>query len=1041
MTSQKNPSDLSPGLYDTLLDESLGEQLAELAGVRLTPDIGPVDFSEIPDRVAELIGLWVRRAIASQPPGDRVQAAANISRTILAAVGDIFPESPEAGLLINQELQRLLAVESLSPQGEAISLERPHTPLRDTVLMTNARGQPSLAKEIAAEIDSADRIDIIVAFVRWSGIRQIRDRLRKHVQNGKPLRLITSIYTGTTELRALQELEKIGAQIRVSYDTGSTRLHAKAWKFHRNSGFSTIYIGSSNLTHTAQATGLEWNVRASQRLNPDVVDAFDRTFETYWQDSHFESFDADRFALATQTVPLDDSILTPFSIEPYPFQRQMLDQLQLERERDYRNNLVVAATGTGKTVVAALDYRRLRNDEHRARLLFVAHRSEILEQSQAIFRHALNDGSFGELWVSGKRPSRWDHVFASIQSLSASDLNNLDPEWFDIVIVDEFHHAAAATYEALLNHVRPKFLLGLTATPERADGLNILQWFDGRTAVELRLWDALEQGLLSPFHYFGVHDQQDLSRVTWRRGTGYDVQELTDLYTGSQRWISHVIAAVQDKVTDPKRMRALGFCVSIRHAEYMAEQFRRAGISAHAITSESSAHERESKLAALRSGETQILFTVDLFNEGVDVPAVDVVLMLRPTDSATIFLQQLGRGLRRTEGKDVLTVLDFVGHQHHQFRFDLKFRALLGRTRRELESDIQGGFPFLPPGCQIDLDRVSEQIVLDNVRTAIPNTWKRKVQELRSLGDRPLKSFLDETGLDIEDIYQVGRRNHNSWTELRREAGLRCPPERNGEESFRRGIGRTLHYDDSDRISSYRSFLNEDQPPYSAGLEEQNRRRLSSLLLTLGNPTKGTYDTLDDALADLWQHDALRNEIVELLDILDSRITHVQRPLGLPGEIPLQVHATYSQQEVLSAFGSSSVTNPFQIQSGVLFHRETQTDLLFVTLEKSEKYYSPTTRYLDYAISDDLFHWESQSATSATSETAQRYFNHQSRGSNVVLFIRPARQDAWRRTMPYFCAGTARYVEHRSERPVQITWRLDHRLPGDVFAEYRAAVA
>ena len=237
---------------------------------------------------------------------------------------------------------------------------------------------------------------------------------------------------------------------------------------------------------------------------------------------------------ATEYSPSGDIILTPFTITPFPFQRQMLDLLQLERERGYRNNLIVAATGTGKTVVAALDYRRLQSTEDRARLLFVAHRSEILEQSQAIFRHALNEGSFGELWVSGKRPTQWEHVFASIQSLTASDLSNLDPEWFDIVIVDEFHHAAAETYEGLLDHVRPKFLLGLTATPERADGLNILSWFGGRTAVELRLWDALEQGLLSPFHYFGVHDQQDLSHIPWRRGTGYDVNELTDLYTCSQ---------------------------------------------------------------------------------------------------------------------------------------------------------------------------------------------------------------------------------------------------------------------------------------------------------------------------------------------------------------------------------------------------------------------------------------------------------------------------------------------------------------------------
>lgn len=1028
---------LQPGLYDTLLDQGLQELLRDIANSRLLPDIDSVDSAEIPDRVGEVIGLWAKRVLAAVPAADRTEAAAKLSESLLTTLKNLYPDPPQSDLVIGQQVSRLRAIEPMDPMGGAIGIARPLTPLRDTVLMTNGRGQPSLSNEIAAEIESADRIDIIVAFVRWSGIRQIRDRLRKHVEDGKPLRVITTTYTGTTELRALEELEKIGAQIKVSYDVGSTRLHAKAWMFHRTSGFSTIYIGSSNLTHTAQATGLEWNVRASQRLNPDLIDSFDRTFATYWQEPHFENFDAERFSQATGASTRDDSILTPFTIEPYPFQRQMLDLLQLERDHGFQNNLIVAATGTGKTVVAALDYRRLQSSERRARLLFVAHRSEILDQSRAVFRHALNDGSFGELWVSGHRPERWEHVFASIQSLNAADVSNLDPERFDVVIIDEFHHAAAATYEALLNHVRPKFLLGLTATPERADGLDILSWFDGRTAVELRLWDALEQGLLSPFHYFGIHDGQNLSSVGWRRGTGYDVNELTDLYTNSQTWIASVIGAVKDKVSDPTRMRALGFCVSIRHAEFMAEQFQRAGISAHAITSNSSHHDRDEKLAQLRRGETQVLFTVDLFNEGVDVPSIDVVLMLRPTDSATIFLQQLGRGLRRTDDKDVLTVLDFVGHQHQQFRFDLRFRALLGRSRKELEADIEADFPFLPPGCHINLDAVSRDIVLDNVKNSIPNSRNRKVQELRSLGDVSLKNFLDETGLEPVDIYQ----SNSSWTELRRAADLPVPEERPGEEAFRRGIQRTLHYDDQERIDRCQEFLRKDRPPQSTYLDESDRRRLSALLLTLRSPTKNSYESLDEALADLWHHQAIKNEMVELLDLLDDQITHIQRPIGLHYDIPLQVHATYSQAEILSAFGVSTVTNPARIQAGVYWHSPTQTDLLFVTLEKSEKYYSPTTRYLDYAISDDLFHWESQANTSASSETARRYLNHESRGSNVVLFVRTARKDAASRTKPYLCAGTAKYVEHRSERPIQITWRLDHKLPGDVFAEYRAAVA
>lgn len=903
--------------------------------------------------------------------------------------------------------------------------------------MTNARDEPSIGREIAAEIESADRIDLVMAFIRWTGIRDLLPALSRHVEAGRPLRVITTTYTGSTELRALQELADIGAEVKVSYDTSSTRLHAKAWLFERSTGFSTVYIGSSNLTFSAQVAGLEWNVRASQQLNPDLVSGFQRTFSTYWADPHFESFEPKQFGEAVSTGPYDDRILTPFAIEPYPFQRQILERLQVDRRRGHPHNLVVAATGTGKTIIAALDYRHLRSELDRSRLLFIAHRSEILEQSQATFRHVLRDGAFGELWVGGRRPTEWQHVFASIQSLSAGDVASIDPAQFDVVIVDEFHHAAAKTYETLLDHLRPKHLLGLTATPERTDGLDVLRWFGDRTSVELRLWDALEQGLLSPFHYYGIHDGTDLSGVRWRRGAGYDIGELTNLYTADDFWTSKVIAAVNEKIGDPRRMRALGFCVSIDHANFMAERFRRAGINAIAVTSKTSGSDRASALAALRDGKVQALFTVDLFNEGVDVPAIDTVLMLRPTESATIFLQQFGRGLRRFDGKDVLTVLDFVGHQRQEFRFDLRYRRLLGRTRRELVQDIEQDFPYLPAGCHLELDTVAHKIVLDNIRHALPTAWKQRVQELREQGDVPLATYLNETGLELDDIY----RGNHTWTELRRNAGITDAPVSEGEGKVGRGIARLLHLDDQERVDTYGELLASADPPAGAELNERTRRQFEGLLLTVLSPRKGTYESIDDAAADLWRHDGLRHELLEVLPLLEKQIVHLHQPLGLLQPVPLQVHASYTREEILAAFGASDVTAPLPLQTGVYWHEPTRTDIFFVTLQKTEKDYSPTTRYLDYAISDRLFHWESQATTSITSPTGQRYFTHKTGGSNVAFFVRPTKKNSAGRTMPYFSAGLASYVEHQSDRPIQITWKLQHRLPGEIFAAYRAAVA
>jgi superfamily II DNA or RNA helicase/HKD family nuclease len=1032
-------AEINPGLYDELVTELLQQRLAGLRARRLGAAVDGVEPAELPERVAELAGRWVRQAIAAVGSDQRAEVAVGLADSLLEAIGRI-DTAVAGGQRLAEPVERLAAVEPLAPTGTPITIRRPLTPLRDTVLMTNARDQPAVGREIAAEIDSADRIEVVLAFIRWTGIRDLLAALERHVQRGRPLRVITTTYTGSTELRALQALVDVGAEVKVSYDVSTTRLHAKAWLFGRDSGFSTVYIGSSNLTFSAQVTGLEWNVRASERSNPELIAAFERTFATYWADPHFEPFEPEAFARAVAAAggaAGGKVVLTPFRIEPYPFQRQILERLAVERRRGHHHNLVVAATGTGKTIIAALDYRRLRAELARARLLFVAHRSEILDQSRTTFRHVLRDGSFGERWVAGDRPTRWEHVFASIQSLSAGDVRNVDPEHFDVVIVDEFHHAAAASYAALLDHVRPRHLLGLTATPERADGLDVLGWFGGRIAVELRLWDALEQGLLAPFHYFGVHDATDLSRVTWRRGTGYDTGELTALYTADDVWAGKVIAEVRRKVGDPRRMRALAFCVSIEHARFMAHRFQRAGLEARAVTSRTAEAERRQALDDLRAGRVQVLCTVDLFNEGVDVPAVDVVLMLRPTESATVFLQQLGRGLRHAEGKDVLTVLDFVGHQAKAFRFDLRYRRLLGRTRRELEADIEHDFPFLPAGCHLELDPVARQIVLDNVRHALPTTWNQRVQELRQLGDVDLATFLHESGLERDDLYRGGR----TWSELRRAAGLPAPPAGPDEAKLGRGIARLLHLDDEERIAAYRQLVGSAGPPRGGDLDERTRRQLEGLLLVLLGPRKGTYPSLDAAAEHLWHHPAVRAEMAELLPLLEDQVQHLHQPLGLLQPVPLQVHAHYSREEVLAAFGASTVVAPLPLQTGVFWHEPTSTDLLFITLQKTERDYSPTTRYLDYAISDQLFHWETQASTAADSERAKAYVHHAERGRHVALFIRSSKRDATGRTLPYFCAGLASYVEHRGDRPVQITWRLHHRLPGDVFSAFRATVA
>lgn len=914
--------------------------------------------------------------------------------------------------------------------------------------------EPSVGAAIEREIHSADRIDLLCAFVRWNGLRVVRPALEAHRQVGRPLRVITTVYTGSTERRALDWLASIGAEVKVSYDTKTTRLHAKAWLFERFSGYSTAFIGSSNLTHSAMLDGVEWNVRLAQAATPDLIDKFKAAFESYWASPDYEAYDpardAERFDRAVRTTVIaEPSPIFHFDLQPWPFQREMLQRLEAERERHHRNrNLVVAATGTGKTLVAAFDYRRLRERLENPSLLFVAHRREILSQSLSAYRAVLRDGAFGEMFVDGHRPDQGRSVFASIQSLAQVDLDDIHPEAFDVVVVDEFHHAAAPTYERLLNHLRPRILLGLTATPERTDGQSVLGWFDGRIAVELRLWDALDRGLLCPFQYFGLHDGTDLSRVQWSR-RGYDITALENVYTGDQARVSFIVQAIQDKIVNPHAIRALGFCVSVAHARFMAHEFSRRGLSAVAVSADTLSDERESALRDLRDGKVNVIFCVDLFNEGVDVPEVDTVLFLRPTESALVFLQQPGRGLRRTENKSCLTVLDFIGGANRLFRFDLRFRALLGGHRSDLIRQIEEGFPRLPSGCVIQLDRVARDIVLENVKGSLGSNFAGLVSELRAMADARrhdggdpdaigLSDFLRDAALELDDLY---KSSGWTWSRLRREAGLTTLPEGPNEAGLSRAIPRLLHLDDPGRLALYRravtGHLSEDDfdPDSSRG------RALMGLHFSVWG-TDRTVRSLRDSIDRIRQHPALAAELAELFDVLDDQADHLPESLDdhmqWEHRIPLAVHSRASLDEILAAFGRMSFDRPNRLRQGVDFDKATASDLFFVTLEKAEDHYSPTTMYRDYAISPELFHWESQSTTSVESPTGQRYLHHRARGSHVFLFVRHRKYEAGR-TAAYTFLGAADYMSNQGSRPIAITWRLRKPMPDDFFREAKLA--
>jgi len=1025
---------LAPGLYDELVTTNLAKALSQLA-----PDTA--HLQELDEHaLAALLPVTVARLIqgALERASDREKVA--LARNILAALE--VPLEQEVRLEVPAR-----KLEQITPLANAPTRTLPRLSVNQSALITNDSHHGALHELIVSELPTASKVDLVCAFIKWHGLRLLLDALTEAIERGARVRVLTTTYMGVTETHALEALEARGAQVRVCYETQATRLHAKAWLIEREHEATTAYVGSSNLSHSALTDGMEWNVRLNERATPRVITRLRRVFDAYWSSELFEVFDAERFQREIERQQTDSNQGQRTVFIPFPHQREVLEALEVERVRhDRHTNLVVAATGTGKTVIAAFDTKRLLEERPESRVLFVAHREDILTQAQRTFAAVLGVKGYGELFVGGQKPEHWEHVFASIQSLTAMGIEKLDPEHFDIVILDECHHAAAATYEALLDHLAPRELLGLTATPERADGASILDWFGGTWTAEIRLWDAIEQQLLVPFHYFGVHDKTDLSEVKWGAG-GYDSEELTNLYTGSDARVALIWKQLEGIIGEPSKMKALGFCVSIEHANFMARALEKYGLNTLALTSESSKEVRREAPGMLERGELQVIFTVDLYNEGVDIPCVDTLLMLRPTESATIFLQQLGRGLRHFPGKACLTVLDFIGHMHTEFRFTERLTALLSRERdgkqRQLADALRGDTAlYLPAGCAFQLDEQSLTEILEHLERSITGSLSKVKQRLETYEpETTLAEFLKQERLEVADLYQTKAW---FWTKLRAMAGHTSDAYK---QAFIAEVGQRLHriahIDDSARLTFLLELLDAVSLPGEPDLDEYHRRLIAMLFNQLWGERDDAPSTYVGALRELMEDALVVDELRQLATALEECSSAVTRPLEefdvRFSSIPLCVHGTYSRVEVLTAFGACALGEKSSHREGVFYDDTTDTDVLFVTLDKSSDVYGDAVMYNDYPLDHDRFHWESQNNTGPDTPVGMRYTDKSRRGG-VLLFVRD-RDKVSGQSRPYRLLGPARYVSHSGEKPMAVVWELEVAMTQILFDEAIRATA
>ncbi|WP_329806168.1 DEAD/DEAH box helicase [Flavobacterium facile] len=1039
---------MNQGLYEELVTKLINHKLNELDKDTFQVKKTPIDKAEAALILSQHIGKTIKHAFTLIKGDDIIETQIEIANKIILFLKEELKKEEFEDDLIETEGKILKAVfTKVDSHFTDLDLHlkeiTPYTRLIHSELFTGGNSGTTLESELRKEILSSDKIDLLVSFIKWKGIRILERELRDFTERGGKLRVITTTYIGATDAKAVEFLASLkNTEVKVSYNTGNERLHAKAYLFQRNTGFHTGYIGSSNFSRSALTDGLEWNLKITTKEVGHIIDKFKKTFEAYWQNSEFELYDKN-----IHSVKLADALkqgkfskeytftTSYFDIKPFHYQNEILEKLEVERIVHNRHkNLLVAATGTGKTVISAFDYKNFRKNNKSSKLLFVAHRKEILQQAQATFRGVLKDNNFGNLWVDGLEPGSNEYVFASVQTLNNRLKEiKISPEYYDFIIIDEVHHISASTYRPILNYFQPKVLLGLTATPERMDGENILEDFCNRIAAEIRLPEALNKKLLSPFQYFGITDSIDLKKVRWEKGK-YVASELTSLYTKNDIRVGEIISNLHKYTNDIHDVRAIGFCVTIEHATFMAEKFNLAGLKAEYLSSKNS-NMRDEIREKFRKKEFNYLFVVDIFNEGVDIPEIDTVLFLRPTESLTVFLQQLGRGLRLAEGKDCLTVLDFVGNSRPEYDFESKFRALIGKTSTSVQKEIEDDFPHLPLGCSIVLEKKTKETILENIRKATNLNINQLITKIRNFQHQTtlpltLTNFIELNHISIETIYKKG-----TWSRLCQLAGVIEDFDSINEKQILSAISKKWL---STSSTSYFNFiLKIAKQNFNIKINDFHENEKIMLLMLHYDvwQNAGGFNSLEESINSIGKNKILVTEVIEVLELLIERVDFKEIDIQLPYKQPLKVHARYTRDQILSAFGLSTFNRKSPSREGVAENVDLNTELLFINLIKSEENFSPTTMYDDYAISETLFHWQSQNSARPDYGKGLTYVNHQENDKKILLFVREKANDEKGNTMGYVFIGEGNFKENEGSKPMNIKWELNEPLPNYLWNE------
>ena len=960
------------------------------------------------------------------------------------------------------------------------------------------------------ELLNCKKFYFIVSFIRYSGIQLLISTLDELEKQGIQGEIITSVYLNITDSKALQKLLSY-KNIKVKiYNNSSESFHTKAYLFEKEK-YHSVVIGSSNISQSALYSAEEWNVKLTDSSFFNIYGKSLNQFEKLWHSNEAIELTQDfideyeKYKKSVNVQNTFDYRKTKIEQEnefvPNSMQKRVLQKLKETRINGNKKGLVISATGTGKTYLAAMDIKQFfeinSNTENKLfkitdkksktsniKFLFIAHREELLKNAINVFSKILkiDKNEFGRIYGGLKEIDK-SMIFASIQSLR-NCYNEFKPSFFDYVIVDEFHHSMSDSYLKTLSYFNPKFLLGLTATPKRMDGKDILSLCDYNIVDEIGIKEALEEDLIVPFHYFGVNDYTiNYDNIPYKNGKYNEKILLENLLLNTRT--DYIVKKINKFGFDGDELSAVAFCQNIEHAFFMKEEFSKKGYKSAVITANTSSNERSEILEKFKNKKIEILCVVDILNEGIDIPTINLLLFLRPTMSSTIFIQQIGRGLRKAKNKDFVTIIDFIGNHKkdylliNYFSSEVDNKDTLFTKKEKIINEIKNQFSNIPKSCYVELDRICQNRIIE------------KIEKINFSSKNILKEmYLDykaEIGKSENEILKVSDFDTN--IELFQELSLKLGSFYNAQ----------LQFEDSEIKQNKISLLNSEEIEFLAYLEKkltivepftylivkylinndfinleiivdeyknyfnikdnfQKEYVINRIFMELvedeileKNSTKNRLFKISKKYNKIFENKKENNDEInlKLIDLDNSQNTNYNFKNRLEDLLYLGL-SEFKKNNNLSIF-NENILIPYKkykrIELQILLdskvpkgswragYANTDKDIcLFATIDKTH-IFQENLKYDNSLFADDIIQWISQPKTSHNSSVGQMFIHHKEKGFKVHIFIRKYAFMNGNKTNPFIYLGNAKYYSSQGDKPMKILWKLDKKIPQKLIYE------